>query len=83
MPIRNMEAVIVSGVGDGIADAELHKREVHAEANDGKSVLWSERSFVMPLDNYEAQILWDQYKNGRLAVSLNYAFFADVMHHGR
>jgi hypothetical protein len=75
-----MEAIIVSGVGDGMSENKLYKKaQVQSESNDGKGVVWSERSFVMPLDNHEAQILWDQYKNGRLAVSLNYAFYADVL----
>jgi hypothetical protein len=80
MPIRNTEAVIVSGVGEGMDDGKLHKRvEVQSETNNGKAVFWSERNFVIPMDNYEAQILWDQYKNGRIAVHLNYAYFADII----
>jgi len=77
MPIRSMEATIVCAATSGNS---LHRRaEAQSEVAGDKGTIWSQRSFVIPLDNHEAQILWDQYKNGRLAVSLNYAFFADVL----
>lgn len=82
MPIRSMEAIIVCAAtaGEGGTGNSLRRRaEANAEIAGDKGTLWSQRSFVMPLDNHEAQILWDQYKNQRLAVSLNYAFFADVL----
>jgi hypothetical protein len=79
LPIRNLEATLVSGVGEGLGDDRLVKRaSMQSEENNGKSVYWTARNFVMPLDNAEAQLLADQFKNGRIAVSLNYAFFADV-----
>jgi hypothetical protein len=78
--IRNLEATIVSGVGEGLGPGRLVKHaSMQSELNNGKGVYWTSRNFVMPLDNAEAQLLADQFANGRMAVSLNYAFYADVL----
>lgn len=79
--IQNMDVVIVSGVTtDGNAENKWRKHaSIQSESNAEKGMFWTERSFVLPLNNYEAQILWDQYQNGRVALSVNYAFYAPVV----
>lgn len=85
LPIRHLDAVVVSGLGRPDEPSEQAKRfrkragaqESGTEPKSGE--YWTERTFTLPLDNHEAQILWDQQINGRLAVSLNYAFYADIL----
>lgn len=79
--IQNMDVVLVSGVTtDGNAENKWRKHaSIQSESNAEKGMFWTERSFVLPLNNYEAQILWDQYQNGRVALSVNYAFYAPVV----
>lgn len=79
--IQNIDVVLVSGVTtDGNAENKWRKHaSTQSESNSENGTFWTERSFVLPLNNYEAQILWDQYQNGRVAVSVNYAFYASVV----
>jgi hypothetical protein len=85
LPIRNLESVIVSGLGktDQGDAGRLRKHADVQTAGDNKEgapgVYWTERVFTVPLSNPEAQILWDQQVNGRVAMSLNYTFYADLL----
>ena len=81
LPIRHLEAVIVSGVGKPDDDSgRMRKHATSQQDNpDAPGVYWSERNFTVPLDNHDAQILWDQVEQGRLVMSLNYAFYANVL----
>ena len=82
LPIRHLESVIVSGVGRPGADDSGRIRKQTGSQDQGDTapgVYWTERTFTVPLENHEAQILWDQQVNGRVAISLNYAFYANVL----
>jgi hypothetical protein len=81
LPIRHLEAVVVSGVGKpGTDEGRMRKHATSQQDNpDAPGEYWTERSFTLPLDNHDAQILWDQVENGRLIVSLNYAFYANLL----
>ncbi len=84
LPVQNLEAVLVCGVLDEEGQGLGFRKRVAGQATagssgtSGKGVFWTERAFVAPLDNHEAQLLWDQQKNGRVALSLNYAFYAEA-----
>ncbi|AEE49557.1 hypothetical protein Halhy_1668 [Haliscomenobacter hydrossis DSM 1100] len=78
--IQNMDIMIISGVTEGLSEAKWRKRaSTQTETASDNGVFWNERSFVLPLGNNEAQLLWDQYENGRVALSVNYAFYAPVV----
>lgn len=80
LTIRNVDVVLISGVLGGLGEKGMRKRaETQSEGNSDRGVSWTERNFVLPLSNAEAQILWDQYEQGLLALSVNYAFYADVV----
>ncbi len=81
LPIRHLSSTVVSGVGKNNHDDRRWRKQTSAEQENDTApgVFWTERTFTMALDNHEAQILLDQYANGRLAVTLNYTFFANVM----
>ncbi len=81
LPIRHLEAIVVFGVGKPGTDEGRMRRHATSQQDspDAPGEYWSERSFTLPLDNHDAQILWDQVENGRLIVSLNYAFYANML----
>jgi hypothetical protein len=86
LPIRDVEAFVVAPVGgqqeksgyrrigkDGSFQAESDK------GSSGRSSYWTERTFTLKLENHEAQLLWDQVQQDQLALSLGYAFYADLL----
>ncbi len=81
LPIRHLESVIVSGVGTPGNDTDRMRKHTGSQQDGGEApgVYWTERTFTVPLDNHDAQILWDQVENGRLVMSLNYAFYANML----
>ena len=81
LPIRHLAATIVSGLGKGSDKDDVIRKQAGSDqsADTGPGVFWTERTFTVSLDNHEAQILHEQYKNGAIAVSLNYTFYANVL----
>jgi hypothetical protein len=81
LTLRNIDVVLVSGVLGGIGNTRLRKRaETQNESTTSdRGISWTERNFVLPLNNEEAQILWDQYESGMITVSVNYAFYAETV----
>ena len=89
LPIRSIEAFLVAPLGDG-KDGSTYKKigkdgSFQAEGKSGtsdKNGFWTERTFTLKLENHEAQLLWDQVTTGKLALSLGYAFYADMVSGG-
>lgn len=81
IPIRNIEAYLVAPVG------QEYQRlggtgSFSADGTAGQTtrrVFWTERTFTLRVDNNDAQILWDQLEDGKISLSLNYAFYADMI----
>lgn len=90
LPVRNIDAFLVAPIGEG-KDGSAYKKigkdgTFQAEGKEGasgKSGFWTERTFTLKLENHEAQLLWDQVLTGRLALSLGYAFYADMVQGGK
>ncbi|MDX2249398.1 MAG: hypothetical protein SF052_21625 [Bacteroidia bacterium] len=85
LPIRYIESFLVTAVGKD-ADEESGFRRIAkgnsfgAETASGNTgTYWSERTFTLKLENFEAQLLWDQISTGKLSVSFGYAFYADAV----
>lgn len=86
LPVRSIEAILVTPVGNSVENGGYKKigkdGSFQSEGNNGSSAkdgFWTERTFTLKLENYEAQLLWDQVANGQLALSLGYSFYADMM----
>jgi hypothetical protein len=90
LPVRNIDAFLVAPVGEG-KDGSAYKKigkdgTFQAEGKEGasgKNGFWTERTFTLKLENHEAQLLWDQVATGKLALSLGYAFYADMVQGGK
>ncbi|TAE53995.1 MAG: hypothetical protein EAZ89_07005, partial [Bacteroidetes bacterium] len=85
MPIRRIESSLVTPIGK---DSEVRYERigsggafeaVSATSESNRSAYWTQRTFSLKLDAHEAQILWEQIEKGQLALSLNYAFYADAL----
>ncbi|MEZ4824926.1 MAG: hypothetical protein R3C61_01330 [Bacteroidia bacterium] len=85
LPIRYIESFLVTAVGKNAEDEPGLQRlakgnSFGAESGSGNGgTYWTERTFTLKLDNYEAQLLWDQIESGKLSVSFGYAFYADAV----
>lgn len=78
LPLKNVEGFLVTAVG------EEYKRlgegsGFESLSNGTQGSLWTERAFTLRMNNFDAQILWEQVHNGKLALSINYAFYADFI----
>lgn len=90
LPVRSIKAFLVAPVGEtqeGSAYKKIGKDgSFQAEEKTGasdKNGFWTERTFTLKLENHEAQLLWDQVATGKLALSLGYAFYADLIGGGK
>ena len=86
LPIRDIEAILVTPVGDPDAKSAYKKvgkdgslQSEGTTGNSDRNGYWTERTFTLKLENHEAQLLWEQVANGQLALSLSYAFYADII----
>jgi hypothetical protein len=86
LPMRSIEAILVTPVGDPNAASPYTRigtdGSFQAAGNagtSGRDGYWTERTFTLKLENHEAQLLWDQVEQGQLALSLGYAFYADII----
>ena len=90
LPVRSIEAFLVAPVGEG-QEGSAYKKigkdgSFQAEGKTGASDkygFWTERTFTLKLENHEAQLLWDQVATGKLALSVGYAFYADIVAGGK
>ena len=84
MPVRQFNAELIIPLGDSDAANEKYRKvsaggvDAAGETGSG-NVFWRERTFTMRLENYEAQLLWDQVETGKLGISFSYAFYADAI----
>ena len=84
LPISRFFAELIIPLGDAAATNEKYRKVSlsgieAAGASTSGTTFWQERTFTMQLENYEAQLLWDQMKTGKLGVSFSYSFYAEVM----
>jgi len=84
LPIKQFHGELIIPLGDAAAANEKYRKvsmggvESGGESSSGNT-FWSERTFTLQLENYEAQLLWDQVETGKLGVSFSYSFYADAM----
>jgi hypothetical protein len=84
LPIRRFFGELIIPLGDAAAANEKYRKvsmggvEASGAVTAGNS-FWQERTFTMQLDNYEAQLLWDQVESGKLGVSFSYSFYAEAI----
>lgn len=80
LPVRNIEAFLIMPMGASDGRYRRVGSSSGLEGADSKTGgYWTERAFTVRLENHEAQMLWDQVSTGKLAMSLGYAFYADVV----
>lgn len=85
VPIRYIDSYLVTPVGKDAEGNERQKRigngsSTNPDAASGPGgSYWTERTFTLKLENYEAELLWNQISTGKLAVSFGYAFYADAI----
>jgi hypothetical protein len=71
LALERVEAVVLYA-GPG----EVAAGELPPGAWEGQGAVWSERSYVVGLEPASAQLLWEAYQRGGLAVSLSYGLVA-------
>ncbi len=77
LPIHYVEGYLITAFGQEYKRlGELGTFESGAAS---RGSYWTERTFTLRLNNADAQILWEQVDNGKLALSINYAFYANVI----
>ena len=79
LPINNLETFILTSAGNSNGNKRLGKPSTSSSTNATNGSFWTERNFALSLDNYEAQLIDDQLKNNRLALSFTYSFHAEMM----
>jgi hypothetical protein len=78
LPINNLETYLLTSAGTS-GNKKLGKLTTNSSKSGEKGVFWTERNFSLALDNYEAQLIDEQLKNNRLALSFAYSFSAELM----
>jgi hypothetical protein len=84
LPIQRLQAILVHPAVTGSTptspapEGAASLPEGHFEAAEGEAAAgsWSRRTYVLPLDAADAQLLGDSLRKGRLLLSLDYAFYA-------
>lgn len=81
LPLRNVEAYLVAPYGESFkrvgASGSLEGEGTLGQSS--RTSFWTERTFTLRLENHEAELLWNLVEEGQLAISVNYAFFADAV----
>lgn len=85
LPIRRIVSSLVTPLGEN-AEKRFERIgsdgafEAVSDASEGlKNAFWTQRTYTLKLNNHESQLLWEQIEKGQLALSLNYAFYADAV----
>lgn len=80
LPLNQVDASLVAPfegtykkIGNGAFDS------TGKSGNSSKNKYWTERVFTVRLENHEAQLLWNMVEKGQLAMSLTYAYYADII----
>ncbi len=83
LPIQRLEAVLVyaplGAEGQGGEEQALprgHFESAEGAAGATANAYWTERIYTLALDPAASQLFWDSLQNGRLVLSVGYAFFA-------
>ncbi|MDW3651828.1 MAG: hypothetical protein R8P61_32415 [Bacteroidia bacterium] len=81
LSIQNVEAYLVVPVGDSFRRlGGVGSSEANSEGgSSSKRSYWTERTFTLRLSNEEAQLLQNLLKEDKLALSINYSFYADLV----
>ena len=81
--IRSIEAYVVSPIGENPDQPQhiggLSSLEQGGGSPSSQGAYWTERTFTLRLENYEAELLWKQVEAGKILLSFGYSFFADVI----
>lgn len=78
--LRNVEAYLISALGEEYRRlGESGQFSSIGASENNESGYWRERTITLRLNKGDAQILWDQVAEGRLQLSISYAFYADVV----
>jgi hypothetical protein len=77
LPITNLDTYLLASTGE--TSKRVGKGAVSESVKGASNLFWTERSFSMALDNYDAQLIEDQLKNNRLAFSFSYSFWAEFI----
>ncbi len=81
VPITAFEARLIYAPIDRPADRQAIQSQGHFEADDGKQArsgkdaFWSERVLTLALGVHDSQLLWQTLQEGRVLMSVGYAFF--------
>lgn len=80
IPIKNLETFLMASAGTNEqGNKRLGQPATSNNISGEKGFFWTERSFALALDNYEAQLIDDQIKNNRLALSFSYSYTSELM----
>lgn len=85
LPIKHLKSTIVYQAAlpnDTLASNQISTGYVFASNKRGynsKSAFWSEREYVLRLDNFTSQIFWKALQVSGTVLSIGYAFYADVI----
>ena len=77
LPLKNAEGFLVSALGGEYR--RLGASSGFESGSKNQEGLWVERNFTLRLDNHDAQILWEQVDDGKLALSVNYSYYAEFV----
>jgi len=73
LPIERIEAHLLCPAIKGTKWINLGQ-----ESKDS-SVIWTDQTFTVPMENQEAEVLWTQIKEERLALSFNAYYYAEML----
>lgn len=82
LPLKGIQSTLVTGIGSDEVKKIGENGNFESSGNRPSSnsgAYWTERSFTLRLNNYDAQILWEQVTKGTLFISLSYAFIAEAV----
>lgn len=86
LPIKNVAANVVvpaaqidGSDNDRILNSGSSSQAYSNSGINSKTTYWSERTFTLKLDNAGSQLLWSLLEEKKMAISVGYAFSADML----
>lgn len=84
LPIRNLRAVAVYQALQNDENSQILQWEgefssPNERGYSSRASYWTEREFLIKLDNYSSQIFWQALQKDKVVLSVGYAFYADVV----
>jgi len=80
IPLSNVQAILIAPfegkykrIGEGSFQSE------GKSGSSTKTSFWTERTFTVRLQNHEAQLLWDMVEKENIAMSVSYAYYANLI----